>query len=303
MIALPVARPAVLGYALLVSTLIVAAVQTDVVLGDRKRNLDMVQRKLRQAASQGARLVVFPECALSGYCFDSAEQARLAAEPVPGPATEAVASICRETGATAIFGLIEEDGDSLYNSAAVIGPEGLIGVYRKTHLPFLGVDRFLTPGSGPLVPFDTPLGKIGVAICYDASFPEVPRTLKLRGAQIIVLPTNWPEKAVVSANHQPIVRAHENHVHFVAVNRIGTEGEFKFVGLGKIVDCKSSVLAAAEADEETLLLAEIDVSESDRSRVVHLGGKYELDRVRDRRPELYSAITDTDGVPPRPEGE
>src|SRR5688572_6847371 len=109
-------------------------------LGDVPGNLDAI---LRQVADVDADLILFPECALSGYGFESAEAAVRAAEPIPGPSTELVAQRCRDLDRWAIFGMLERDPatGALYNSAAVIGPGVVRGVYRKNHLPFLGVDR------------------------------------------------------------------------------------------------------------------------------------------------------------------
>ena len=169
----------------------VAVAQLEPKLAEKERNLDACLGRLEEAAAQGAQLTVFPECAIPGYMFDSAEEALPYAEEIPGPSTEAFERECRRLGVHAITGLIEREGDTLYNSAILVGPEGLIGSYRKTHLPFLGVDRFVTPGD-ELKVFDTALGRIGLIICYDLRFPEVTRTLALRGADLVAMPTNFP---------------------------------------------------------------------------------------------------------------
>ncbi len=277
------------------SALRIAAVQMDIVLGDRTANLGRILAAIDEAGQRGVGLVVFPECALSGYCFASREEACAAAETVPGTATERLEAACKARNCVVVAGLVEAQGEALYNSAVVVGPRGLIGCYRKSHLPFLGLDRFVQPGAGPLEPFDTPAARLGVGICYDGSFPEVSRTLKLRGAQLIALPTNWPEGAEVSAEHHAATRAHENHLFFMAVNRIGTERGFRFIGRSRITDCHGRVLAAATGDEPALLLAEIDPAAADRNRVVIRPGEYELDRVGDRRPELYGPLLDPVG--------
>src|SRR5437868_6580790 len=170
----------------------IAGVQMDCRLADRAANLAAIRGKLREAADHGARLVIFPECILSGYCFASAAEARPHAEPLPGPATEALADDCRRLNLFAIFGLLERDGDSLYNSAALVGPQGLIGSYRKTHLPCLGVDRCTAVGGRPYQVHDLGGLRVGMLICYDGSFPEASRVLALDGADLIALPTNWP---------------------------------------------------------------------------------------------------------------
>jgi predicted amidohydrolase len=169
----------------------VAVAQLEPKLAEKERNLDACLARLEEAAVQDAQLTVFPECAIPGYMFDSAEEAHPYAEEIPGPSTEAFERECRRLGVHAITGLIEHEGDTLYNAAILVGPDGLIGSYRKTHLPFLGVDRFVMPGD-ELKVFDTALGRIGLIICYDLRFPEVTRTLALQGADLVALPTNFP---------------------------------------------------------------------------------------------------------------
>jgi predicted amidohydrolase len=266
----------------------VASVQTDPKLGDLRRNLETILRGIREAR---ADLVVFPECALSGYGFDSRRDGVRAAEPLPGPASTAIQAACRESGSRVVFGLLERAGKRLFNSAALVGPRGIAGVYRKAHLPFLGVDRFTDKGDLGFPVFRTPLGRIGMLICYDGSFPEAPRALKLGGAQLICLPTNWPEAAEVSACHSPMVRAQENHVHFVTCNRVGREAGFSFRGESRICDYSGRVLAVAGRRQGTIR-ADLDLRAADRNRVVYSKGRYELDRIGHRRPELYGALTD-----------
>ena len=257
-------------------------------LGDVPGNLDAV---LRQVAEADADLVLFPECALSGYGFDSAEEAVRAAEPIPGPSTELLAKACRDRDRWAVVGMLERDvtTGALYNSAAVIGPGVVAGVYRKTHLPYLGVDRFASKGDRGLPVWRTPFGKIGVLICYDLSFPEAARVLKLQGAQLLCVPTNWPEAAAISCDYAPFVRAQENHIHVATANRSGEESGFRFLGRSRIVDC-SGDLRAASGDGQALLTAELDLAQSDRSRIVFEAGRYEVDRISHRRPELYGPV-------------
>src|SRR4051812_13685841 len=174
----------------------VAVAQIEPKFAETQRNLDVCFARLEEAAGQGAQLVVFPECAIPGYMFDSAEEALPYAEEIPGPSTEAFERECARLGVHAVCGLIERDGDTIFNAAILVGPDGLIGSYRKTHLPFLGVDRYVTPGEDLKV-FDTAIGRIGLIICYDLRFPEVTRTLALHGADLIALPTNFPMAAKV----------------------------------------------------------------------------------------------------------
>lgn len=171
----------------------IAAVQMEPWIEHNRENLDNILMKTRTAARGGADLVVFPECALTGYLFDSRTEAIPYMESIPGPCTKEVASCCRELNIHVIMGLIEIDVDRCFNTAILIGPKGLIGKYRKNHLPYLGIDRFLDLGDKPFTVYKTPIGNIGILICYDCSFPESARVITLQGADILALPTNWPE--------------------------------------------------------------------------------------------------------------
>src|SRR5205807_6904029 len=180
----------------------IAAVQTGCRLADVSHNLSRIQELIAAAAAGGARLAVFPECALSGYCYESKEEAWPVAEPVPGPSTLAVAETCRRLGVWAVFGLLERDGrGNLFNAAALVGPGGVAATYRKIHLPFLGVDRFTTPGDRPFAVHDLGGLRVGINICYDCSFPESARTVALLGADLVVLPTNWPPGALSTVKY------------------------------------------------------------------------------------------------------
>lgn len=266
----------------------VAAVQMAPRLGLVPENLDRILHELRTLK---ADLIVFPECALSGYAFDSRENALRVAETIPGPSVEKIEKACRQAGVWTIIGVLERTEDALFNAAIIVGPRGLMGVYRKMHLPFLGVDRFTTPGDLGFTPFPTDIGRLGVLICYDLSFPEAARILKLDGAQILCVPTNWPEAAEISCRYSPMVRAQENHVHVVTANRVGEEGGFRFLGRSKICDVNGRVLAEA-GPEETIILSELDPEAADQNRVVNIPGRYELDRIAHRRPGHYRRIVE-----------
>jgi 5-aminopentanamidase len=272
----------------------IAAVQMDCRFGDTAVNLEAIRRQLRAAHSRGARLVVFPECALTGYCFQSKDEAQPHAEPVPGPSTELLAQDCRELNLWTVVGLLEArpaDG-ALFNACALIGPAGVAATYRKIHLPFLGVDRFTTPGDRPFAVQDLGGLRIGMTICYDGSFPEASRCLMLAGADLIVLPTNWPPGAVGTPKYLVPARALENQVYFAAVNRVGEERGFRFIGRSRIVDCRGEALAASEDDRPALLVADIDPAQARRKHVVHIAGQYELDRRADRRPDMYEPLVE-----------
>src|SRR5512138_816439 len=117
----------------------IACVQMDVAIGDVAQNRQQIVAHIREAVAHNAALVIFPECALTGYCFDSLAEAAPFAEPLDGPSAQAIAAACRETNAYAVVGFIEGQGERYYNAAMIVGPSGVVGSYRKVHLPFLGI--------------------------------------------------------------------------------------------------------------------------------------------------------------------
>jgi predicted amidohydrolase len=271
----------------------VAGVQMDCRLGDKARNLAAVRERLREAGARGARLVVFPECVLTGYAFESKEEAWPHAEPVPGPSTRALADDCRQLGVWAVFGLLERDAaGALFNACALVGPGGMAGVYRKIHLPFLGVDRFTTPGDRPFAVHDLGGLCIGPLICYDCSFPESARALTLLGADLVLLPTNWPPGARTTAEFLVRARALENHVYHLAVNRVGEERGFRFIGQSQLVGCDGGLLVPCAGEGEEILYGDVEPAVARSKRLVKIPGKYEIDRVADRRPEMYGPLCD-----------
>jgi predicted amidohydrolase len=268
----------------------IACVQMDVAIGNVTVNRQQIIARIHEAAAHSAQLVIFPECALTGYCFDSLAEAASFAEPLDGPSAQAIAAACRETDLHAVVGFIERLGERYYNAAMVVGPAGVVGSYRKVHLPFLGVDRFLTPGDRPFEVITLPFGRIGINICYDASFPEAARSLKLLGTELVILPTNWPGGAWRTAEFIVNARASENHLHFAAVNRIGTERGWQFIGRTKVVDCMGDTVVEASREQAEIVYATLDLELSNHNKIVNVAGAYELDRLADRRPEFYGII-------------
>jgi 5-aminopentanamidase len=268
----------------------VAVAQMEPKLAEKERNLDACLARLEEAAAAGAELLVLPECAIPGYMFDSAEEALPYAEEISGPTTEAFERECARLGVHAVCGLLERDGDTIHNAAILVGPDGLIGSYRKTHLPFLGVDRFVTPGDEFAV-FDTAIGKIGVIICYDLRFPEVTRTLALKGADIVCLPTNFPMAAKLQCDVIAPARAAENRVYLLVANRVGKERWGEFCGWSQIVDPFGKRLAEAGETEEALLVADVELEKA-RDKDYVVPGEYELYLFGHRRPELYGALVE-----------
>lgn len=268
----------------------IALAQIDIAFADRERNLARMIQVLEETADKGAKLTVFPEAALAGYCYESLDEARPHAEPIPGPSTKRLADVCKKLGVFVIYGLLEADGQRVFNATALVGPEGVVGSYRKIHLPFLGVDRFTTPGDRPFAVHEAAGMRIGMHICYDGGFPESARVLTLLGADLIVLPTNWPPGAQCMAGCAVNTRAMENNVYYAACDRVGDERGFHFIGLSKICDPSGRVLAESTHDREEILYAEIDVEKARQKKIIRRPKLHEIDRIRDRRPEMYGEI-------------
>ena len=270
----------------------VAGVQMDIEFAQVKRNLQKMELKLTETVANGAALTVFPECTTTGYCFESIDEARQVGESLDGSSVARVREWCESKNTMVIFGFLEIENEHLYNSLALIGPSGVIGSYRKMHLPFLGVDRFTTPGDRPPEVFQAPDIRIGMNICYDSSFPESARILAIEGADLITLPTNWPPTSGLTADLIPNARALENHVYFMSVNRVGVERGFEFIGKSKICDPRGANLAFENHAEEAILYAEIDPAFARKKHLVSIPGAHEVHRINDRRPDLYRSLTE-----------
>lgn len=269
----------------------IACIQTDVIFNNVDAN---VQRAVE--ALPDADLAVFPECFLTGYCFDSPDDARehalltethLSGEIVPPMPLAPLLLASHEKNIHIIIGFAGCSGSHLYNGAFLIEPNGSVRQYVKTHLPELGLDRFVTPGDD-LPVFDTEIGRIGILICFDLRPPEPSRVLALKGADIICLPTNWPIGATGYLSLG--VRTTENRVFFAACNRVGTERGVGFQGRSSIVDPSGTVLASSE-DQEAVLVADCDFALARQKRVHVEPSNYDFTIFESRRPELYEALT------------
>ena len=279
------------------SPLRVCGVQTDPAIGDRDGNAERICERLAAAAAEGARLVVFPEAALTGYLFDSFEEALdEAVDPSESAALRRIQAACRDLGTWCVVGAIERaPGPRLYNTALLLSPDGEVGAYRKVHTLCLGVDRFTTPGADGFRVWNTPIGRLGLNICYDGSFPESARVLKLLGAELVILPTNWPDIELKTELIR--VRARENHFWYLAVNRVGTERGVTFPGGSVAAGPRGELLVQAGA-EPTAFVVEMDLPRANRNRVVQDRDTYEYDYLTDRRPDAYGALTERrDGEP------
>lgn len=270
--------------------MVIGAAQIDISIGEKVRNLDKCQQWLKRAREEKVDLLVFPECSVNGYVFNSFEEAYRNADAIPGEVSQTLESFCKESRVTIAIGLLEKEGDKVYNTALLIGPQGIIGKYRKSHLLCLGVDRYTTPGQG-LDVFSLPEVQVGILICYDMRFPEAARVEALKGAQVIVVPNNLPKGAEAYASFINRTRACENRVFLVSANRVGTEKGVEFIGKSQIVGIGGQILAEGSPNTEELILREITPSEANVKHIVNVPGEYEFDLLGDRRPKLYSEIT------------
>ncbi len=273
----------------------IAAVQMAPRLMKIRENLESILSAVRKATDNQANLIVFPECSLTGYVFSSRQEALSFAETIPGPSTEKITSLCQELKVYVIFGLLEKESDRLFNAAAFVGPQGLIAGYRKNHLPFLGVDRFVDIGDRPFQVHQTPIGNIGLQICYDIAFPESSRVMTLLGADVLALSTNFPRGRGEKYSHIISARAFENRVHLVSANRVGSERSCSFAGLSEIVDASGEILSLASPDKEEIIYGEVSLDSARQKHVTFIPGEWELDCIKDRRPELYGVITKREG--------
>ncbi|MGW6008328.1 nitrilase-related carbon-nitrogen hydrolase [Streptomyces sp. NPDC055210] len=160
-------------------------------VGDLTHNKGLALDAVRRALADGADIVVLPELVTSGYVFETAEEARTTAITVEDSFFSDLSAVLAGTQGVVVLGFCQDGGDTLYNSAAVVDASGVRAVYRKTHL----WDRetlFFTPGDRTPPVVDTAHGRIGLLICYDLEFAEMPRRLALAGADLIAVPTNWP---------------------------------------------------------------------------------------------------------------
>ncbi len=262
----------------------VGFIQTAPVLGDVDQTIRKIDRLLPHI--RGAELLVLPELCNSGYNFESPGQARETSETVSDSVfLRYIGSVCREHQLHIVTGLNERDGDILYNSAVLVGPDGYLGKYRKLHLYMNEKDNF-TPGDLDLPVFDINSCQIGMLICFDWLFPEVWRILALKGADLICHPSNL----VIPGLAQRAVPIHAicNRVHVITANRVGTEGDLTFTGCSTIATPNGEVVAQASPSKEETRLVDIDISLSRDKMITSRNHVF-----ADRRPEEYTLITKT----------
>ena len=268
----------------------VAACQIDPQLGEVDRNLERIERAVGEADRAGAVLAVLPEAAITGYAFASLDEALPVARRAGAVAGDRLAALAAQYGMTVICGTLEAQGDEIFNAALLVTADGRRVIYRKMHLPYLGIDRFATPGPNPPSVVEVNGLRIGVLICYDLRFPEAARICALDGADLIALPTNWPVGVEFHPDLFAPARAAENHCYLLAADRVGTERGTTFIGRSLLVDYDGKRLAMASDVDEALLVGEVDPQAARQTHVRRRPGEHEWDTMADRRPGLYRRL-------------
>jgi predicted amidohydrolase len=232
-----------------------------------------------------ADLLVLPELCNSGYNFQSAEQAWATSEEIHNSIfVRYLAAECKRLGCHIVSGLNERDGDRLYNSAVLVGPQGPLGHYRKLHL-FLNEKDFFQPGDVGLPVFDIGTCKVGMLVCFDWIFPETWRVLALKGADVICHPSNLVLPGL--AQRAVPVQALTNRIYVVTANRTGGEGGLVFTGLSTIASPRGDVLAQASPEASEVALVEVDATLARDKAITARNHLFD-----DRRPEAYGLIVE-----------
>ena len=265
----------------------VATAMMQSVVGDKKGNLDRVREMAVEASAVGAEILVLPEASLTGYTVR--ESMAPLAETVPGPLTRALIDIAGEFSLVIVAGLVEKGyKDRMYLTQVMVGPRGLIGFYRKTHLGPTEKLHF-TPGSElPIIEYQGV--RYGIQLCYEGHFPEISLTMALKGAEVILMPHASPRESPVSKlgrwlRYLP-ARSYDNTLYLVAVNQVGDNGAgLEFAGVAVILGPKGEILTQAAGRESGLIYADLTGGDLVTIKEGRMGFFLPL-----RRPGLYNSI-------------
>lgn len=273
---------------------------------DLEQNYALIAALTAQARERGVDFMVLPEAAVGGYLSslgnhgDTVKTTQRSLPPairLDGPEIARIQQIIGDLVIAIGFCELAEDGQTRYNTAAVLDGDRIYGTYRKVHQP-LGEGMSYSAGDGYRV-FDTPIGRVGLQICYDKAFPEAARMMALDGAQIIASLSAWPAARTATAenlqddrwtyrfNLFDLARALDNQVFWIASNQSGTFGSLRYVGNAKVVDPGGNILATTLLDSG-MAVAEVDLDSTFRTM---RAGMFHL---RDRRPDVYGPLTAAD---------
>ena len=254
-------------------------------LGNKEQNLRQISEQAAKARKKNVDLLIFPELHLTGYTMR--DEVSHLAESIPGPSTRKVERVAKEYGVHIIFGMPEESEVKgvIHNTAVFVGPKGLIGRYRKIHLPTHSVfeeRRYYRPGQEAPV-FKTDIGTIGLNICYDLYFPELTRLQALKGAQLVVCISASPGLRRRFFEGFCLSRAMENAVYLAYVNRVGIEEGLQFWGGSRVIAPNGSVLAQCKYDVEEFQICKVDLNEVSRARAF-------IPTIKDLEPGLFDQL-------------
>ena len=265
----------------------VAAIQYEPALGEKTRNVDALLRLTEEAMQHGARLVVLPEMATTGYCWQSRTEIAPFVEPIPGPTTECFQQLAAHYQSFVAVAMPEIDPltQVYYNSMALVGPEGLVGIYRKIH-SYISEPRWARDGDLGMPVWDTPLGKLSSLICMDAMYFEAARIPALHDADVLLFPTNWVDDEKHPSSWW-MTRAFENGVYLIAANRYGNERGVPFSGGSCILNPDGSVQSSLTTGDG-IVYGEVDLTLSRRKR---WGNTTIGNLLADRRPSEYVPLT------------
>jgi predicted amidohydrolase len=259
--------------------------QFEPVFGEPKKNISRIKRLISSNPPQAGDLIVIPELANSGYLFSTKEELRQLSEEIPnGQFCNFLKKLCSDANCYIVSGICEKSKDKYYNSSVLVHPDGHINTYRKLHL-FHEEKLWFTPGDLPLEVFDlSPFNvKVGMMVCFDWRFPEITRTLALKGAQIICHPANL---VMPHCQDAMVIRALENQVFTITANRIGKDvkknKELVFTGRSIMVNPKGEVIHIAPEDREECFISEINPALALDKMVTEYNNIFE-----DRREEMY----------------
>lgn len=260
--------------------------------GNTVETITLVAEKAREAANNNAKLIAFPECFLTGGSFESRESLEASAVDIDRGDLGPILHAASDFSIYIVVGFYQKKKNQVFNTAALIGPEGIVGLHHKMHLPFMIGDRFTDiPSNYQSSVFDTAIGKIGLAICYEIRFPEVFRTLALAGAELIVLPAAWPEAARLLPDIFSKVRAAENFTYFLSSNRNDLDDGMQFMGNSHLIGPNGVELINAGM-KDGIFYYDADLSSAKNKSIIRDPGVYEVHPFKDRRPQDYGSLAE-----------
>ena len=264
----------------------VVLAQINCKVGDKKYNINKMVKHIKRAKNKDAKLVIFPELALTGYVIR--DLAYELAEPIEGSSVRLLEEVAKKERVYIVFGMVERSEKAhavIYNTAILLGPEGFVGKYQKMYLPTHSIfeeKRYFRPGYQAPV-FDTDIGKVGLMICYDAFFPEVARMLRLNGSQLTICISASPAVRRKFFEVLTVARAMENTTYLAYVNLVGIEDGLQFWGGSRLIAPNGSIISQAKYDEEDQMIGRVDYADLKQTETF-------VPTLRDLRPEFFETL-------------